>query len=107
MASSGFQKTGWHWTRQGWKRTTKRLQQVKKVPLPTKRKTRKKAGITPATPTEKPPTFAQARKLAAEQSRADSAPTLPPEATKPAPHQTRRTWSGKYADLTKPTDGEP
>jgi hypothetical protein len=107
MTASGFQKTGWHWTRKGWKRTPKRLQQVKKVPLPTKRKTRKKAGITKATPREKPPTFAAARKLAAGQGRADSAPNPTPEAAKPATPPPRRVWSGKYADLTKPTNGEP
>jgi hypothetical protein len=66
MTASGFQNTGWHWTRKGWKRTPKHLLAVKKVPLPTKRKTRKKTGITTAAPREKPPTFAEARKLAAE-----------------------------------------
>ena len=107
MTGSGLRKLGWHWTWKGWKRTPKRLLAVKKVPLPTKRKTRKKTGITPAVPREKLPTFAEARKLAAEQWRADSAPTPAPEAGKPAARQTRRTWSGKYDDLTKPTDGEP
>ena len=102
MQAGGFQKTGWHSTRQGWKRSPKHLLAVKKVPLPTKRKTRKKAGMTPATPTEKPPTFAAARKLAAEKGRADSAPTLAPEAAKPAPRQMRKTWGGKYDDLTPP-----
>jgi hypothetical protein len=89
---SGFQKTGWHWTRKGWKRTPKHLLAVKKVRLPSKRKTRKKAGITPATPTEKP---------------ADSAPVPAPEAEKPATRPPRTAWSGKYDDLTKPTEGEP
>src|SRR5271157_603839 len=74
MTASGFQKTGWHWTRKGWKRSPKHLLAVKKVPLPTKRKTRKKVRITTAPPTEKPPTFAEARKLAIGQGRADSAP---------------------------------
>ena len=83
MTGSGLRKLGWHWTWKGWKRTPKRLLAVKKVPLPTKRKTRKKTGITPAVPREKLPTFAEARKLAAEQWRADSAPTPAPEAGKP------------------------
>ena len=111
MASSGLRKLGWHWTPKGWKRTPKHLLAVKKVRLPSKRKTRKKAAITPATPTEKPPTFAQARKLAVEQGRADSAPVPAPEAEKPATRPPRKTWSGKYDDLAKPTegptDGEP
>src|SRR5271163_2158847 len=96
----GFQKTGWHWTRKGWKRSPKHLLAVKKVPLPTKRKTRKKAGINPATPREKPPTFAEARKLAVEKGMVDSAPIAPPSLTKPAPRQLRKAWSGKYDDLT-------
>src|SRR5271170_7296178 len=37
------------------------------------------SGLNPATPREKPPTFAEARILAAEQGRADSAPTPLPE----------------------------
>jgi len=97
----GFQKTGWHWTRKGWKRSPKHLLAVKKVPLPTKRKTRKKAGINPATPREKPPTFAEARKLLAEQVSADSAPTPLPETAPPATRPMRQAWSGKYDALTK------
>ena len=101
MNNSGLKKLGWHWTRKGWKRSPKHLLAVKKVPLPTKRKTRKKVRITTAPPTEKPHTFAEARKLAVGQGRADSAPTPAPEAEKPATRQTRRAWSGKYEDLTK------
>jgi hypothetical protein len=101
VTGDGLKKLGWHWTRKGWKRTPKHLLAVKKVPLPTKRKTRKKAGITTAAPREKPPTFAEARKLAAGQGRADSAPTPAPEAAQPAQRQTRRAWSGKYDDLGK------
>ena len=106
MTGDGLRKLGWHWTRKGWKRTPKHLLAVKKVPLPTKRKTRKKTVITAAAPKEKPPTFAEARKLAVEQGRADSAPTPAPEAAKPAARQMRQAWHGKYDDLTKP-EGKP
>ncbi len=106
MNGGGLRKLGWHWTRKGWKRSPKHLLAVKKVPLPTKRKTRKKVRITTAPPTEKPLTFAEARKLAVGQGRADSAPIPAPEAEKPATRQTRRAWSGKYADLTKPTKAD-
>ena len=106
MSQGGLCKLGWHWTRKGWKRSPKHLLAVKKVPLPTKRKTRKKVRITPAAPTEKPPTFAEARKLAVGQGRADSAPTPTPEAEKPATRQTRQAWSGKYDDLARPTKAD-
>src|SRR5271155_2318653 len=106
MTGSGLKKLGWHWTRKGWKRTPKHLQAVKKVPLPTKRKTRKKARIDPAAPKEKPPTFAEARKLLAEQGMADSAPPPLPEAATPATRPMRQAWSGKYGALTK-TPQEP
>src|SRR5271170_6790788 len=101
MTAGGFNKTGWHSTRQGWQRSPKHLLAVKKVPLPTKRKTRKKARIDPATPREKPPTFAEARKLALEQGRADSAPDPLPETAPPATRPMRQAWSGKYDALTK------
>ena len=106
MTPGGFNKTDWHLTRQGWKRIPKHLLAVKKVPLPAKRKTRKKARIDPATPKEKPPTFAEARKLALEQGRADSAPTPLPETAPPATCPMRQAWSGKYDALTK-TPQEP
>src|SRR5271154_4644130 len=100
MTAGGFQKTGWHQTGQGWKRSPKHLlAAVKKVPLPTRRKTRKKARIDPAAPREKIPTFAEARKLLAEQGRADSAPTPLPEAAPPATRPMRQAWSGKYDEL--------
>ncbi len=73
MPASGFNKTGWHWTRKGWKRSPKRLQTVKKVPKATKRRPFKKVPIQ-AAEREKPPTFAEVRKLAAEQGRAQAAP---------------------------------
>ncbi len=106
MTGGGLRKLGWHWTLKGWKRSPKHLLAVKKVPLPTKRKTRKKVRITAAAPTEKPLTFAEARKLAVGQGRADSAPTPAPEAEKPATRQTQRAWSGKYDDLTRPTKAD-
>ena len=107
MTQSGLRKLGWHWTRKGWKRSPKHLLAVKKVPSPTKRKTRKKARIDPAMPKEKPPTFAEARKLLAEQGRAVSAPTPAPEAGKPATRPMRQAWSGKYDALTRPATREP
>jgi hypothetical protein len=107
MTASGFQKTGRHWTRKGWKSSPKHLLAVKKVPSPTKRKTRKKARIDPAPPREKIPTFAEARKLLAEQGRAVSAPTPAPEAATPATRRMRQAWSGKYDELTRPATGEP
>jgi len=96
MPPSGFNKTGWHWTRKGWKRTPKRLQTVKKA---TKRRPFKKAIITPAEG-EKLPTFAEARKLAAEKARAVSAPTPAADPAKPATRPPPRPWLGKYDDLT-------
>ena len=106
MTAEGFQKAGWHWTRKGWKRTPQRLQLVKKIAPPTKRRRLKKVPVTPADST-KPPTFAEARKLAAEQGRAVSAPTPPPKAAKPATPPPRRSWSGKYADLDRPKGEVP
>ncbi len=101
MNGAGLKKLGWHWTRKGWKRSPKHLLAVKKVPLPTKRKTRKKVRITPAAKRTEPPAQ-EAPQLAVEQGRAVSAPTPAPEAEKPAPPPPRRVWSGKYDDLTKP-----
>ena len=105
MTAGGFNNTGWHWTRKGWKRKPKRLQSVKMPKGPTKRRAFKKTVIKPAD-REKLPTFAETRKLAAEQAMAVSATTLAPEATNPATRQPRKAWSGKYADLTKPPQGE-
>ena len=68
--------------------------------MPTKRKTRKKARIDPATPREKIPTFAEARKLLAEQGK--RIPHLTPCTTAPpATRPMRQAWSGKYDDLAK------
>ncbi len=102
MTGAGLKKLGWHWTRKGWKRSPKHLLAVKKVPLPTKRKTRKKVRITPAKNPPKPPA-PEAPQLAVGQGRADSGPTPAPEAEKPATSPPRRAWSGKYADLDPPT----
>ncbi len=98
MTSGGFRKLGWHWTtRHGWKRSRKRAATVKKA---AKRRPFKKVPFQPAD-REKLPTFAEARKLAAEQGRADSAPTPLPETAPPATRPIRRAWSGKYDALTK------
>ena len=107
MKAGDFNKAGWHWTRKGWKRTPKRLQTVKKVAAPKKRRPFKKVAILPAE-RDQLPTFAEARKLAAEQGRADSAPNLPaPDAKKRTTRPPRMAWSGKYSDLTPPTGDEP
>ena len=79
MTNGEFRKVGWTWTAMGWKRIPRRLQQVKKVPLPPTRKVRKKQGVAGASLREKPPTFAEARNLAVEKGRGDSAPTPAPE----------------------------
>ena len=97
MTASGFQKTGWHWTRKGWKRTPKHVQTVKKI-APVKKRRRKQ---TPAKAAERQraPTFAEARRKAVEQGRAESAPNPPAEAAPPAQRPPRRAWSGKYDEL--------
>jgi hypothetical protein len=71
------------------------------------RKTRKKQGIGAAIIKMKPPTFAEARKLAVEKGRADSAPTPAPEIAPRMTPPNRRAWSGKSDDLTKPTTEKP
>ncbi len=99
MQAGGIKKASWHWTRAGWKRSPKRLQTVKKIAAPTKRRSFKRVVVQPAS-AEKPPTFAEARKLAAEQGMAESAPTPAPEAATRATRPPRRAWGGKYDALT-------
>ena len=108
MTAGGFNNTGWHWTRKGWKRKPKRLQSVKIPKGPTKRRAFKKTVIKPAD-REKLPTFAEARKLAAEQGRAVSATTLAPEAENPATPPNAGDVGREIcrADLTKPPKGKP
>jgi hypothetical protein len=106
----GLRKVGWTWTaRNGWKRIPRSLRRVKKVPLPSKHRTRKKLMVSPAEPRAKKPKTAKATELAAGQGRADSAPIPAPKAGAPAPRQPRKAWSGKYADLAPPAphEGEP
>jgi hypothetical protein len=99
----GLRKVGWTWTaRNGWKRIPRSLRRVKKVPLPSKHRTRKKLMVSPAEPKAKKTKTAKAPELAAEQGRADSAPILAPNADKAAPRQPRKAWAGKYADLAPP-----
>jgi hypothetical protein len=102
MTGGEFSKTGWRRTRSGWKRIPKLQAKVKKVAV--KRRPTKRLRIQPAE-AEKLPTFAEARKLAAEQGRADSAPIPAPPTVKPARATPRKAWSGKYDDLSKP-EGE-
>ncbi len=90
---------------EGLEADTSRLRQVKKVPLPPTRKVRKKQGVAGAAPREKPPTFAEARNLAVEKGRGDSAPTPAPEIAPRITPQNRRAWNGKYDDLAKPIEG--
>jgi hypothetical protein len=84
MTGGASRKVGWTWTRQGWKRIPRRLRQVKAVPLPKKRKTRKLRRISPAEPKPEQPEATEAPNLAAEQGRAESAPTLAPTVEKAA-----------------------
>jgi hypothetical protein len=111
MTASGIRKLGWHWTRKGWKRTPKHgtAKAPRKPTQAQERAVARRLNDPPrvkrkAAPKEKPPTFAEARKKAAEQGKADSAPTPAPEAAKPATRQMRQAWSGKYAGLGKSTD---
>lgn len=109
MTRGALKKVGWTWTRQGWKRIPRHMRQVKKVPLPKKRKTRKLRRISPAEPKPEKAVAAAALNLPAEQGRADSAPTPAPKIEKPAPRKPRQAWGGKYADLSEPEPkkGEP
>src|SRR5271166_301085 len=97
MTRSGMQKIGWTWTRKGWKRIPRRLLGVKPVPMPPKkRKTRKLRRISPASPKPETAIHVKPRKIAVEQGRADSAPTLAPKLENLATRQPRRAWGGKY-----------
>jgi hypothetical protein len=112
MTKGAFRKIGWTWTaRQGWKRIPRRLQAVKLVPVPKKkRKTRKVRRISQAAPKPEKMAVAEVPQIATEQGRADSAPTPAPKPEKLTTRQIRRTWGGKYADLTPqshtPTGGQ-
>jgi hypothetical protein len=105
MTGGASRKVGWTWTRQGWKRIPRRLRQVKAVPLPSKRKTRKLRRIVSVEPKPEQPEATEAQNLAVEQGRADSAPILAPKSGQPAARQPRQAWGGKYADLTPPEAG--
>jgi hypothetical protein len=48
----------------------------------------------------------QARKLAAEQGKGDSAPPLAPEAGEPATRQLRQAWSGKTSSPRRSDIGQ-
>jgi hypothetical protein len=95
-------KVGWIWTRAGWKRVPLRLRRVKKVPMPSKHRTRKLFMVMkPAEPKAKKAKPAlEAPQIAAGQGRAVSAPTPAPKPEKPVLRQIRRAWSGKYDELT-------
>lgn len=97
-----FDKADWHWTRKGWKRTPKHMRHGKLVPKVRKHRYRKKQTVEDAVKGEKPPTYAMARKLAAEKAKAVSAPTPAPVAKKPTTRKPRVAWHGKYNTLTPP-----
>jgi hypothetical protein len=107
-------KVGWIWTRAGWKRVPLRLRRVKKVPMPTKHRTRKLLMVMkPAEPKAKKPRLrqgsggqAETPEMAVGQGRAVSAPTQPPKDENLAQRQIRRAWSGKYDELT-PHEARP
>jgi hypothetical protein len=75
-----------------------------------KRKTRKVRRISQAAPKPEKMAVAEVPQIATEQGRADSAPTPAPKPEKLTTRQIRRTWGGKYADLTPqshtPTGGQ-
>jgi hypothetical protein len=99
MTRGARRKVGWTWTvKHGWKRIPRSLRRVKKVPLPSKHRTRKKLMVSPAEP--KAAKSAKAPKIAMEQGRADSAPIPALKAGKS--RQPRKAWGGKYADLAPP-----
>jgi len=101
MTSGALRKVGWTWTRQGWKRIPRRLQTVKLVPVPRKkRKAPKLRRINLASPKPETPIIVEAEKTATSALEAVSAPTLAPKLEKPIPRQPRTAWGGKYAALT-------
>ena len=94
MKRGSLRKHGWVWTKHGWKKAPQRLRRVKRVPLPSKKQTKKIRRIAPP----------EARQIVQEQGRAVAAPTPQPQAAKPTPRPPRRAWHGKYADLAKQED---
>lgn len=70
----GFNKVGWIWTRVGWKRVPLRCRRVKKVPMPSKHRTRKLLIVKPAEPKAKKTKPVGTPQIAVEQGRAVSAP---------------------------------
>ncbi len=64
-------KMNWHWTAKGWKRIPQRLTGVKKIPMPPKRKTRKRVRVAAGT-VDEVLTFYKARKLAAAKRASDA-----------------------------------
>ena len=105
MKYRAARKVGWIWTRAGWKRVPLRLRRVKKVPMPSKHRTRKLFIVKPATPKAGKPKPAEAQNLAVAQGRAVSAPTLAAKTGQPTTRKARQTWGGKY-DALAPTKDE-
>ena len=64
-------KMDWRWTKTGWKRIPHCLMTAKKIPMPPKRKTRKRERVAAAT-VDDVLTFFQARKLAAAKLAAEA-----------------------------------
>jgi hypothetical protein len=85
MKYRAARKVGWIWTRAGWKRVPLRLRRMKKVPMPSKHRTRKLMMVMkPAElKAKKTRPASEAPQMAAEQGRAVSAPAhYPPQARK-------------------------
>ena len=100
MKYRAARKVGWIWTRAGWKRVPFRLRRVKKVPMPSKHRTRKLFIVKPAEPKAKKAAPVEAPKIAAEQGRSVFAPHVAPKPENFAVRQIRRVWGGKYDELT-------
>ncbi len=110
MSGNGIKKLGWHWTRKGWKRIPRHLLQVKSVPLPTKRKTRKLRRMVPVKPRpdkQEAGIAIEAQKLTVEQGRAESAPTLAAKLEILTQRKPRQAWGGKYDAISPSEPKEP
>src|SRR5271155_5169705 len=102
MKIGRIRRHGWVWTSQGWQKKPRRMRRVKSVPKPSTRRKRRVRRISSAVRKSARPVEAEVRRVAKERDGTDSALTA-----KPAPRSPRRTWSGKYHDLTKLAKDEP
>ncbi len=102
MVEGTFRKTGWIWTAKVWKRLPKRNAAVKKATPPRKKRRPLKVQRVRAAEKRQKPVASEAPQIAMEKGRAVFAPTLATEADKRTTSQPRKTWAGKYDDLTSP-----